>query len=307
MKRLIKFFKRNIYFIAGIAYLALITAGFLLVLSFVARTIDKSLPGGSEVFVPQIAFDLEKYETIQDVVGVSLKEEVAPFPLTPPLPKEEASSVEEPAPSLPVETPNQPSQKEREPSQEKESILPASLIDTDQILTYEVENIEEVKNIIAERLAEKDPAHILSSLSFATEEGRFLALDEMLNILGITIPSSVMEEFDDQFELILFRQKEGGRLALMVKLKDPSAIKEEIALWEPTMVRDSEKFFALLGKKADIGPFRSATWQGIPFRYFDFLPARLGIVYAIYQEKNLLIFTSSGESMIEIINRLEAG
>jgi len=96
MKRLIKFFKRNIYFIAGIAYLALITAGFLFVLSFVARTIDKSLPGGSEVFVPQIAFDLEKYETIQDVVGVSLKEEVAPFPLTPPLPKEEAPSVEEP-------------------------------------------------------------------------------------------------------------------------------------------------------------------------------------------------------------------
>ena len=75
MGKIIKFLKHNIYFIGGLLYLAGVLVGFGLTLSFVARTINASLPGGSEVSVPPVVFNVDEYRKIQNIVGVILEEE----------------------------------------------------------------------------------------------------------------------------------------------------------------------------------------------------------------------------------------
>lgn len=74
---MIKFFKKNIYFIASFVYFGAAVAGFVFTISFVAKIINSSLPGGSEIVVPEVSFNVSGYKDIEDLVGVALKEEVS--------------------------------------------------------------------------------------------------------------------------------------------------------------------------------------------------------------------------------------
>jgi len=210
----------------------------------------------------------------------------------------------------PPQTPPPTSTEEPPPTIEPPSST--NLVKKDSDLDYKLENIEqgtslveEVRDILANQLPEEGSLRKLVNLSFSINDGRSLGLDEMLDILGITVPPLLMEEFEDQFMLIHFLQPEGKRLVFVVKVKDASVAETQAGLWETTIVDDTEEFFNLLGKEGVVGPFKSATWRGTSFRYFDLLPEKLGIVYAVHPGQKLFILTSSGDSMIEVINRIQ--
>lgn len=100
MEKIIKFFKRKMYLIGGLLYLAGVSTGFILMLSSVAKAINFSLPGGSEVSVPQIVFNIEGYKKIQHIVGVVLEE----APLETPSPTGQEPLKEESVVTMPATT-----------------------------------------------------------------------------------------------------------------------------------------------------------------------------------------------------------
>jgi len=75
MGKILKFLRHNVYLIGGLLYLAGVLIGFGLALSFAARAINFSLPGGSQVRVPQTTFNIEGYKKIEHLTGIALPEE----------------------------------------------------------------------------------------------------------------------------------------------------------------------------------------------------------------------------------------
>lgn len=188
----------------------------------------------------------------------------------------------------------------------KETLTPpVSIIRVDKQIVHEINDAKEVKDIIAEGLKQPGPIHSLESMDFFLQNRRFLSFDEVAKALGVSIPNALAAALGDQYTLFRFWQKEGWRIGFAIQAKNITELKKQTALWEKTVVADSEDFFALLGKQSNRGPFKIANWQGVSFRYFDFLPKKLGVVYAIHPTQDIFVFTSSGDSMIDLINRIE--
>lgn len=212
-------------------------------------------------------------------------------------------------PSPPLGEPFAPPQPQPQPTppalpKEKQA-PPIGVIQVDKQTVYEIGSVQEVRGVIEEVLKQKEPLHTLESMDFFVANERFLSFSEMAQALGISVPTGLLQTLEPSYTFFRFSQKENGRLGFIAKIKDMAALRQQAASWEKTLVQDSEQFFALLGKQENRGLFKQAVWGGVTFRYFDFLPDKLGIVYAIHPTQNLFIFTSSGESMIDMINRVE--
>jgi hypothetical protein len=75
--------------------------------------------------------------------------------------------------------------------------------------------------------------------------------------------------------------------------------------WEKTIEGDMWNFYKHLGKEvvSSSKTFKSATVGGNTFRYLSYTEPNLGVCWAI--KDGYLIFTSSGESIIKIFDKLK--
>ena len=75
--------------------------------------------------------------------------------------------------------------------------------------------------------------------------------------------------------------------------------------WEETMETDTDRLFRILNRDepARVPTFREATHKQTTFRYLSFSKPNFGICWTIIGD--LFVFTSSGESMLRIIEKLQ--
>jgi hypothetical protein len=75
--------------------------------------------------------------------------------------------------------------------------------------------------------------------------------------------------------------------------------------WESTLEGDIGGFYVLLGKKSASSEklFKESTVGENIFRYISYTEPNLGVCWSI--KDNYLIFTTSGESIIKIFDKLK--
>ena len=187
-----------------------------------------------------------------------------------------------------------------------EEILPSpALISTSITRTLEVAGSAELADLISQ-ISKEDfgQNRFIRILIKNTATNQFLGLKEFFEALEVKTPEGFYNKINNDFTLFVYSSQGRNRLGFVAQIIEGD-LSDLLNSWEPTMEKDLEKLFSALGKTkgASIPGFKTAGYKNESFRYLSFSPDHFGIVWA--RISNYLIFTSSGESMMKIIDKLK--
>jgi len=133
---------------------------------------------------------------------------------------------------------------------------------------------------------------------------------EIVESWGLAMPRDVDRKLSENYNLFFYGQPEDGlRTVLIFKIDNITGLKNEMFLWEETMIYDLKKLFLGMdyGEVASMG-YLDNVYRDISIRYLNLPEHDLTIDYAIMPDKNYLILSTSRESIWATIDRiLEAG
>jgi len=132
----------------------------------------------------------------------------------------------------------------------------------------------------------------------------FSNASDFFEIMEIAIPESLKENIEETFTLLFYKQEEGARIAIIIKLKDINSAIKELSLWESTMENDLEPLFLAEKGEASSKSFKDNTYKDVKIRYLNFPNPDLTLDYAVYQSKNYLLITASKDSMYSLIDKI---
>lgn len=145
------------------------------------------------------------------------------------------------------------------------------------------------------------------------EKEEYLNLYPLLNIMGI--PNGLGVGIPDSANYTLFSYADlpygGCRIGLVANINDIEESKKQLADWKPYIENEIESAMKDLLNitNAILTPatpnFQDNIYKNTKIRYKNYPEPSLSFDYAIYEPKNLLIFTTSRESMWAVIDKLE--
>lgn len=137
-----------------------------------------------------------------------------------------------------------------------------------------------------------------------TYQGNPITAEELLGLMSIFTPQDFMKNYDNDFALAYFSQKEGARPILILRIKDKDLAQTQMKNWEnATLTSDILPLFLKDYKLPNnLGGFKSYLFIGQPVRYLNINIAYASLNYAIYN--NFLIFTTSSAGMFVVIQDL---
>lgn len=186
-----------------------------------------------------------------------------------------------------------------------EIIIPPPLISIEETKNIEVSKTEEIPLFLNQLLSEElKPSVFTRVLIKNLKENKVVNLEEFLNSFQVLTPENFEQKLDTDFTLFVYSQKEEKRIGFLVKIKEKEGLLALLKSWEGSMEKDFESLFLLMGKAqpALISYFRDGNYKEKTFRFQTFSRADFGIVYSAIDD--LFVFTSSWESMKEIIDKL---
>lgn len=195
-----------------------------------------------------------------------------------------------------------------EPPPPTEIPVPVSLIPVEKTIVFKVSKKEEISGYLSEVMKEELPTESFAQIAIKnTAENNFLDLKQFFEALEIQVPGNFyqyIESSSTNFTLFAYAQEEGIRIGFINKIKETTGLAEVLRSWEPTMETDFGNFFQIMGKTgtALVPYFENASHLGLPFRYQTFSVPHFGICYLVSDGD--LVFTSSGKSMLKIIEKL---
>lgn len=137
-----------------------------------------------------------------------------------------------------------------------------------------------------------------------TYQGKPITTEEFLNLTLIFAPQNFLQNYESEFALAFFSQKEGARPILILKTKKRGEAETQMKDWETkTLASDIFPLFLSNNKlpKA-LSPFRSYLFIGQPVRYLNISIPFASLNYAIYND--FLIFTTSSAGMFVVLQDL---
>jgi len=184
--------------------------------------------------------------------------------------------------------------------------LPPSLLPVDQTEIIEFQKNQsntiwpKLINLIKEQ---PQPEKTLQRIAFkeiiylGRYKEQYLSFEKFIQTLDLEMPV-----LGKTFTFLVYYQSVGPRLALVVKINDPNQTEKIMKAWEKTMPDDLKWLFLQEPGSPSTDSFQDNLYKNISIRYLNFPDSALTIDYAIVND--LLIITTSKESMYEIINRL---
>jgi hypothetical protein len=140
-----------------------------------------------------------------------------------------------------------------------------------------------------------------------TQTKSLLRLSEFLETFGVKTTTTSSKEFLERIDplatlFIYFSKKGEGRFGFVAKVREGTGFGDLIKNWEVNMAKDLSPLLSLVsGKELEfVDSFRTASAKGVEFRYLDSNQPNFGICYSLV--KGYFLFTTSGESMIKLIN-----
>jgi hypothetical protein len=137
-----------------------------------------------------------------------------------------------------------------------------------------------------------------------TFKGESLTTEEFLSLFLIFTPKDFLSNYEDEFALAFFAQKEGARPVLIFKAKNKELAKTQMANWEKTtMASDILPLFLSNFKLPQYLPsFKSYLFVNQPVRFLNISAPFASLNYSIYN--NYLIFTTSSAGMFIVLQDL---
>jgi hypothetical protein len=182
----------------------------------------------------------------------------------------------------------------------EELVVPASLITVQETEAIEFSNSTELLVSLTNLLKEETSTKHFTRLILEDKtKNELLGMKEFFEVLGIKTPVGLLEKIDNDFTLFSYNQ----RLGLIAKTKED--ILPMVNSWETTMENDFNGLLVLFGElsNAQNPNFQSAKYQETSFRYLSLPQENLGLCWTTFN--NYFVFTSSGESMIKIIEEIK--
>jgi len=137
-----------------------------------------------------------------------------------------------------------------------------------------------------------------------TYQGKPLTTEEFFNLMSIFAPKNFLSNYENEFVLAFFNQKEGARPILILRAKNKDLTKTQMTDWEKmTLASDIFPLFLSDSELPKTLPsFKSYLFTGQPVRYLNINIPFTSLNYAIYN--NFLIFTASSAGMFVILQDL---
>jgi hypothetical protein len=134
-------------------------------------------------------------------------------------------------------------------------------------------------------------------------EREFLSAVELLQNLEISIPPYALNDFKNNYTLVLFNQSTGKRVGIIIELQNPENLKEQLKTWEPTLLDDFKNFYPsqVPGPRAS-QTFLNDAHQSVAIRYVNLPRSDLTLNYTILN--NLLVIGTSKELMYTVIDKI---
>ncbi|MBA7626863.1 hypothetical protein ES703_34321 [subsurface metagenome] len=189
------------------------------------------------------------------------------------------------------------------PITKEEAFIPPALISTENIRTLEISNSIEIPLLLSQTIKEDLGENQFTRILIKnTEENNILGLKEFFESFAVVSPQDFYEKTDNDFTLFIYSSQGENRLGFIAETKEE--LLSLLKTWETTMEADFENLFLVLGK-TDLAPvpeFKEADYEDEVFRYLSFPSENFGICWALVD--NYLIFTSSGESILRTIDKI---
>lgn len=137
-----------------------------------------------------------------------------------------------------------------------------------------------------------------------TYQGKPLTTEEFFNLMSIFAPKDFLPNYENEFALAYFNQKEGARPILILKIKNKELAQNQMADWEK-MILPSDIFPLFLSNSElpkTLPLFKSYLFIGQPVRYLNINMPFASLNYAVYN--NFLIFTTSSAGMFVVLQDL---
>lgn len=137
-----------------------------------------------------------------------------------------------------------------------------------------------------------------------TYQGKPITTEEFFDLMLIFAPQNFLTNYESEFSLSFFSQKEGARPILILKAKKKSEVEAQMKDWESkTLVSDILPLFLNGGNLSKSLPtFRPYLFIGQPVRYLNIGIPFASLNYAIYND--FLIFTTSSAGMFVVLQDL---
>lgn len=133
------------------------------------------------------------------------------------------------------------------------------------------------------------------------EEKGFLSLSEIFQELEINYPPYLLPQLKENYNIFLFNQETGKRLLLIVETGNIDNLREQLTIWEETMLEDFKNFYPIdkPGQPAS-EDFLDDIYRDTAIRYTNLPFSTLTINYTIIN--NLLIIGTSKEAIYTAID-----
>lgn len=198
--------------------------------------------------------------------------------------------------------PAQPLSNQTEEPKPSQSLI---FVDKTKIISLlpEASFSDSLKQDLIQESRKEEEIGTFKRIAILKNKTEFLSLREFLNELRINIPAYVLERLGENYTLVLYNQNGIKHLGLIIEVKNPENLKEQLRSWEQTMVNDLKNFFAFETPGMPAAPeFQDNIYKNISIRYLNFPEPDITIDYALTD--NLFILLTSKELMYEAINRI---
>ncbi|TRZ81275.1 hypothetical protein D4R86_02865 [bacterium] len=129
---------------------------------------------------------------------------------------------------------------------------------------------------------------------------------EIVESWGLAMPSNVDKKLSENYNLFFYGQPEDGpRAVLIFKVDNITGLKDEMFLWEETMIYDLKKLFLGINyEEVASASYLDNVYKDISIRYLNLPEHDLTMDYAIMPGKNYLILSTSRESIWATIDKI---
>ena len=186
--------------------------------------------------------------------------------------------------------------------------LSNALISLEQTKILSLTGQNTILQLLREEAKTEQPLQTLKRIgilktSSAGETTDFLTLSDILQGLEIPVSPYVFSELKNSYNLLMFNQKEGKRLGLIIEAENPENLKGQMKNWESTMLNDFKNFYlAQLPGQAASKNFLDDNYKNVIIRYKNLPFSTLTLNYTVLG--NYLIIGTSKESIYSIIDRI---
>ncbi len=167
-------------------------------------------------------------------------------------------------------------------------------------------------------LPSKTPESLLAALKSEAAVPESLSLVKQINLtylndpldvkdftalMAVKTPENFLSNYESEFALVFFSQKEGSRPILILKAKDKSLAQTQMESWEAaSLIQDVSPLFLTSAKIQPLSAFKSYLFINQPVRFVNINLPFASLNWALWNDR--LIFSTSSAGMFVILQDL---